>query len=174
MSFSHPIQSSGEGFSGSGCADGSQHYFYILFLSSTTHSCVYYLERVLPPVAFRSMSKRLLLTEKSYPIFELKNAGGILSERIKQDVECARVDFSCFTLERDLKAKSYWLGNPLPCTAGFLALAGGAGLPALLLQYLLAVKPTAPHSWGGVAVASCTGLSVLLYFFILLFDLILL
>jgi len=29
-----------------------------------------------------------------------------------------------------------------------LAVAGGAVLPALLLQYLLAVKPTAPHSWG--------------------------
>jgi len=39
-------------------------------------------------------------------------------EHLKQDVECARVDFSCFTSERDLKAKSYWLGNPLPCTAG--------------------------------------------------------
>jgi len=69
----------GTDFSGSGGADGSQHYFYILFLSSTTPSCVYYLERVLQPVAFRSMSKRLLLTEKSYPIFQLKNAGGILS-----------------------------------------------------------------------------------------------
>jgi hypothetical protein len=42
-------------------------------------------------------------------------------EHLKQDVECARVDFSCFTFEQDLKAKSYWLGNPLPCTAGFFS-----------------------------------------------------
>jgi len=64
-------------------------------------------------------------------------------EHLKQDVECARVDFSCFTSERDLKAKRYWLGNPLPCTAGVFSGSGGAGKPA----------PLSFHQWTTLASA---------------------
>ena len=39
-------------------------------------------------------------------------------EHMKQDVECVRVDFSCFTLEQDLKSEK-----------------------------LLAINPITPHSW---------------------------
>ena len=39
-------------------------------------------------------------------------------EHLKQDVECVRVDFSCFTFERDLKSEK-----------------------------LLAINPITPHSW---------------------------
>ena len=81
----------------------------------------------------------LVPTGKSYPPLRQEMQDAFRPEHMRQEAECARVDFPCPSSEQDLRKGKMMTMTLYPPQRGFCIVAL-AGKPVLLLYYLFSFK----------------------------------
>jgi len=109
-------------------------FFYLLYLHNPC--CGLCLPVIV--IIFPSNVLRLIPTGKSYPPLSQEMQDAFRPEHMRQEAECARVDFPCSSLEQDLRKGKMMTMTLYPPQRSFCIVA--LAQPVLLLYYLFYFK----------------------------------
>ena len=111
-------------------------FFFFIFYLLSLHNPRCGLYPLVIVIIFPSNVLRFIPTGKSYPPLRQEMQDAFRPEHMRQEAECARVDFPCPSLEQDLKDGKMMTMTYTLSTAGFLHCSTGTASATSILPQL--------------------------------------